>query len=285
MIDDLYTRFRAYAMPNGGISMSYLVDSSLTLIEARYNTDNIAKIKSELELADRTDVDLLHISSWDMDCCNREELANLLNDLQPLEIEVPSYEPSDENGKGCRKIIREYCNSSNFSELFEAGSKTLYDPVSLPDVDFTDIIFSPLNNYQSISDNSLVKIFRQGKFSVLNVSKSNRAVEVLASLKQTGLTSAIDLLIAYVDGASENIPFFDEAFLGQVSPDLITFAGSKPRIMIKSNNSLDDRGIKVSYTETGDVLVKYGIMSRKEKMNLEKDNSIGNGEYKRLSTK
>lgn len=283
MMDDLYTRFRAYAMPNGGISMSYLVDSSFTLIEARYNADNIGKIKNELELAGCKEIDLLHISNWDDDCCNSEELPQLLKDLQPLEVEIPAYEPTDENGMTCRKIIREFCSRSHIAELFEAGPRSLVNPITLPDVDFTDIIFSPLQYYQECYDNSVVKIFRQGKFLVLNASKSNRASEVLQLLKQTKLASSVEILVVYNQESLISNCYIGELFLRGVNPEMIALAGGKPELMVKSDNSLEKRGIRASRTEQGDILVRYGIMSRKGIPNLEKNNTVCNGDYKKLA--
>lgn len=283
MIDDLYTRFRAYAMPNGGISMSYLVDSSFTLIEARYNDDNIGKIKNELELAGCKEIDLLHISSWDDDCCNSEELPQLLKDLQPLEVEIPAYEPISENGKMCRKTIREFCSKSHITELFEAGPKSLVNPTTLPDVDFTDIIFSPLQNYQESYDNSVVKIFRQGRFLVLNASKSNRAGEVLQLLKQTKQASSVGVLVIYNQGNLTDNCFIGKPFLSEINPEMIALAGRKPELMIKSDNRIAERGIRTSRTEQGDILVRYGILSKMGMPNLEKEDAVGNGEYKKFA--
>ena len=285
MIDDLYTRFRAYAMPNGGISMSYLVDSSFTLIEARYNEDNISKIKSELELSGNTVIDLLHLSSWDSDCCNSEEIKALLKDLQPLEVEIPAYDPIDENGRLCRKAIREFCHESDFSELFEAGPKTLLDPSTLPDMEFTDIIFAPIQIHQTLSNCSVVKIFRQGKFSLLNASNNSNTIETINGLKKTKLQNSVDMLITRGDSSTSN-PFISKIFLEDISPEMITIAGSSPQLYVRKNNSLDDRGIRASITEQGDIIVKYGIMSRKERMNLEntKNEPIGNGEYQKLKS-
>lgn len=282
MIDDLYTRFRAYYMPHGGISMSYMVDSSFTLIEARYNDDNILKIKSEMELAGCTSIDLLHVSNWSREFCDSGEIEKLLQDLQPLEVEIPGYEPTDDNGRQCRKLIREYCNRSDLSELFEAGPKTLEDPATLPDADFTDLIFSPLKKYDDEDDNSVIKIFRQGKFSLLNVSKSNKANEVIESLNKTGMTSFVDVLLTYYSDELNRNDFIDGTFLDVVNPQMIALAGKEPQLMVKKNNNLEDRGIRASRTEQGDILVKYGIMSRKERLNLEKGNSVGNGEYQKL---
>lgn len=284
MIDDLYTRFRAYNMPHGGISMSYLVDSSLTLIEGRYNTDNIQKIKSELELSDATGIDLLHLSSWGAEYCNCREIEQLLTDLQPLEVEVPGYDPEDENGKACRKIIREYCNKSDMAELFECKPSILMEPKDLPDIDFTDIIFSPLKTYTSLKDNTVVKIFRQGGFSLLNVSQCNLANDVKMQLGNTGLLSGVDVLIATDVYSNENT-FTNSDFLDVVGPDLIVVAGSQPQLLIKTENKLDERGIRSSKTIDGDIVVKYGLMSRKERINLENVNNASVGKtYKKMIT-
>ena len=269
-------------MPHGGISMSYMVDSSFTLIEARYNDDNIPKIKSEMELAGCTSIDLLHISCWEREYCDCGEIVRLLQDLQPLEVEIPGYEPTDDNGRQCRRIIREYCNRSDLSELFEAGPRTLEDPTTLPDADFTDLIFSPLKKYDDDSANSVVKIFRQGKFSILNVSKSNRVEEVIEILNKTGLTSFVDVLITYYSEETDKSSFIDGVFLDVVNPQMIALACSKPQLMVKKNNVLEDRGIRASKTEQGDILIKYGIMPRRERLNLENSNTVGNGEYKKL---
>lgn len=269
-------------MPHGGVSMSYMVDSSFTLIEARYNDDNVLKIKNEMELAGCTAIDLLHISCWDRDYCDSVEIGNLLNDLQPLEIEIPGYEPTDDNGKQCRKIIREYCNRSDFAELFEAGPRTLKDPVTLPDAEFTDLIFLPLKKYDDEYSNTVVKIFRQGKFSLLNVSKNNKADEMIEMLDRTGLTSFVDVLITYYSDEINENSFIDNTFLDAVNPQMIALSSKEPQLFVKKNNTLEDRGIKASKTDQGDVLIKYGIMPRKEKLNLENNDSVGNGEYKRL---
>ena len=285
MIDDLYTRFRAYNMPHGGISMSYLVDSSLTLIEGRYNNDNIQKIKSELELSDATGIDLLHISSWGPDYCDSGEIEQLLTDLQPLEVEIPGYDPEDENGKLCRKIIREYCNKSDMAELFECKPSNLVDPLQLPDIDFTDIIFSPLKNYPSLSDNTVVKIFRQGSFSILNISQCNLEHEVKCQLENTGLLSSVDVLIA-TNVYSKDNTFTNSDFLEVVGPDLIVIAGSQPQLLIKTENKLDEKGIRSSRTIDGDIVVKYGLMSRKEHIDLGKVNGGPVGKaYKQMISK
>ena len=144
------------------------------------------------------------------------------------------------------------------------------------------LFFSPLKKYDDEDANSVIKIFRQGKFSLLNVSKSNKANEVIDGLNKTDLTSFVDVLITYYYDDLNGNNFIDGAFLDVVNPQMIALAGKEPQLMVKMNNNLEDRGIRASRTEQGDILVKYGIMSRKERLTLEKGDSVGNGEYKRL---
>lgn len=118
--------------------------------------------------------------------------------------------------------------------------------------------------------------------SLLNVSKSNKANEVIESLNKTGMTSFVDVLLTYYSDELNRNDFIDGTFLDVVNPQMIALAGKEPQLMVKKNNNLEDRGIRASRTEQGDILVKYGIMSRKERLNLEKGNSVGNGEYQKL---
>lgn len=121
-----------------------------------------------------------------------------------------------------------------------------------------------MKKYDDEDDNSVIKIFRQGKFSLLNVSKSNKANEVIESLNKTGMTSFVDVLLTYYSDELNRNDFIDGTFLDVVNPQMIALAGKEPQLMVKKNNNLEDRGIRASRTEQGDILVKYGIMSRKE---------------------
>lgn len=96
------------------------------------------------------------------------------------------------------------------------------------------------------------------------------------------MTSFVDVLLTYYSDELNRNDFIDGTFLDVVNPQMIALAGKEPQLMVKKNNNLEDRGIRASRTEQGDILVKYGIMSRKERLNLEKGNSVGNGEYQKL---
>lgn len=83
------TRFRAYSLTSEGASMSLSVEGHFTLIEARFNPDNGDAILFEMEKADVKRIDVLHITSWDEDHCNPEELKLILKYLKPKRIEYP----------------------------------------------------------------------------------------------------------------------------------------------------------------------------------------------------
>ena len=103
-----YTRFRAYQLPNKGSSFSLRVDNHFTLIEARYNELNKEHIKWELGLLRRSDIDALHITSWDDDHCNYSELQTILRFLRPKRIEYPSETPTTMNGMRALVAIENY---------------------------------------------------------------------------------------------------------------------------------------------------------------------------------
>lgn len=190
------TRFRAYYMQHGGVSMSYVVDSSFALIEGRYNDDNREKIKEEMELTGMDTIELLHISSWAPDFCNPEELPKLLEDLQPFDVEIPAYIPDTNEGKECRKIIKDYCNNSIYAELFESGPKTLLYPANLEEIDYIDVILSPLSISNNNINNAVVKLFKRGRFSVLNASTMSTDNGIVKSLEDANLLDCIDVLVA-----------------------------------------------------------------------------------------
>lgn len=213
------TRFRAYYMLHGGVSMSYVVDSSFALIEGRYNDDNREKIKEEMELTGMDTIELLHISSWASDFCNPEELPKLLEDLQPFDVEIPAYIPDTDEGKECRKIIKDYCNDSIYAELFESGPKTLLYPANLDEIDYIDVILSPLTISNDTVDNAVVKLFKRGRFSVLNASTMSADNGIVKSLEDVKLLDCIDVLVARDVESSDSL--FVNKIIAKTAPSVI----------------------------------------------------------------
>ena len=105
------TRFRAYHLGSPGSSFSYFADGHFTMIEARLTDESREQV--EYEMTERCGVDhadVLHITSWDADHCNKFELPDLLNLIRPMNIECPGYDPHEDYGHGeeCLEMIAEY---------------------------------------------------------------------------------------------------------------------------------------------------------------------------------
>lgn len=276
-MNDMYTRFRVYWMPNGGISMSYSVDTSFILVEARYNNDNREKIKSEMKLTGKDSVDLLHISSWSENRCNPEELELLLQELKPLDIEIPAYEPNTEDGLRCRRIIRNYHQHSIYADLFEVGHNSIVRLTELEDFDYLDPIFTPINKYSEESDNAVVKLFRSGKFSVLNLSDCIHDNDIISQINDVNLKDSIDVLVMNQFNQVENSAFLQQLIDG-CSPRCIVSL-SDWRILIRKDNPLSKLGIAVVVSEQKDVIVKYGLSKFQQTLNTDDVSVVKNVEY------
>ena len=68
------TRFRAYQLGNHGSSFSYYDGSRFTLIEGRLTELSKPRVLKEMEICQVNQLDCLHITSWDTDHCEHNEL-------------------------------------------------------------------------------------------------------------------------------------------------------------------------------------------------------------------
>ena len=97
------TRFRAYQLGTPGSSFSYSVDDHFTLIEARLTAMSMRGVIAELKLLNKKCINCLHITSWDQDHCDYEELSLILKYLKPQRVEYPGYMPHTDNAKNCKR--------------------------------------------------------------------------------------------------------------------------------------------------------------------------------------
>ena len=114
---DKITRFRAYQLGVKGASFSLAVDDDFTLIEARLNDCNRANIFNEMRIAGAKSLSLLHITSWDVDHCNPDELYDILHDLKPQRIQYPGYRPDSDSGKKSLKMISDYLSQKQICSI------------------------------------------------------------------------------------------------------------------------------------------------------------------------
>lgn len=280
-MNDLFTRFRVYAMPHGGVSMSYAVDTSFILIEGRYNEDNREKIKSEMKLTGKESVDLLHISTWDVNRCNPEELESLLEELQPLEIEYPAYSPTNENEIKSRRLINEYLNHSIYADRFEIGPNSLMNLSELDDIQYLDPILSPMERGIDATDNSIVKLFRGGRFGVLNMSNCYRDNGILSQIRTAKIENSINVVVLNNLEEMHSSDFLQE-LIGFVKPGIIILLSNKMFGVLK-DTPLSKQGISVSISEQKDIIVKYGLSKYQQELSVGSDFKSDNVLYKGYS--
>ena len=199
-----YTRFRAYQLGECGASFSLSVDDHFTLIEARYNDTNRPHILWEMRRLDISRIKTLHITSWDEDHCNADELQRILVELRPLKVEYPSYPPHTKNGEECLSHIKAYYLHCLRNRL-QCGLKPITTQIvpSQVKVRFRgeDLFYNPVRNVDKSNDNSIVKFFRVGSFQILSLGDCESEEIRDRLMKDDILQNEVDILILAHHGA------------------------------------------------------------------------------------
>ena len=104
-------------------------------------TLNVKGIFEELKMLNKQYIDCLHITSWDQDHCEFEELSLILENLKPRRIEYPGYLPHTDNARKCKRLIESYNGHTEsitpeYINALSPGeerkySNILYNPISL----------------------------------------------------------------------------------------------------------------------------------------------------------
>jgi competence protein ComEC len=164
-------RFRAYQLNSAGSSFSYWNGRTFTLLEARFNASNVESVINELKACGKSNVDTLHISSWDADHCSPSELKDIFKYLKPTNIELPKYAPSSESAKSSLVSIKAYITHGQTSINASIVDEVYLSNLSVASPwDNTDVHYgSGLTDAYSANNNSSIKLFRSGEFSVLSV--------------------------------------------------------------------------------------------------------------------
>lgn len=268
-----YTRFRAYQLSDIGSSYSLSVDNHFTLIEARLNKTNGEHILYELRHLGKETIDVLHITSWDEDHCKEEELKLILEYLKPSIVEYPSYLPDSDSGKkslnaiksykGVRKSITPYvveCSKNNQKELFAQ-----------------DLFYNPIENADCHNDNSVIKFFRIGTFTILSLGDCESDAISNTLMNDKILQSEVDVLLLAHHGSKNSICSMD--FLRAINPKIAICSSNydnkfeHPDDVIRQRlSSLD---IPLMTTKTGDIVVQSI-----DKYSFKVSNYISNNEHK-----
>lgn len=267
------TRFRAYQLGEKGASFSLAVDNDFTLIEARLNDCNRANVINEMEVVGAQSISLLHITSWDVDHCNPDELRNILLKLKPQSIQYPCYEPDTDSGKQSLKLIRAYLSinqfvgnviSPQYINALEEGESAKY----------STILYNPTKEYEKHNDMSIVALFRKGRFTVLSLGDCESPEIARLIMGCTMANKETDIMLMAHHGADNG--FTTDEFVKTIAPKVAICACDydnqydHPRDEVRE--ILHNNDVRFFTTKTGDVLAVCDMDN-----NVHVTNFIGNG--------
>ena len=246
------TRFRAYQLGQKGASFSYATSNTFTLIEARMTDKSKPNILTELALFGKPRINLLHITSWDQDHCNLNELVEILDLLKPLTIQYPGYDPHTENAQNCLKKITDY---ERQIEAKAVSIKPEYIEAlnSAKAFEYSNIICWPRSIDNNSNNNSTVKIFRQGAFNVASLGDIENV-----NIESSTFSREVDIITLAHHGADceNNSKEFFEAKQPTVAVCGSNYGNEHehPRPVVRERlKSLD---IRLYTTKTGDVIIQ-----------------------------
>lgn len=247
------TRFRAYQLGNAGSSFSYSVDNHFTLIEARFNDTNKPNIIEEMQAVGCKRIDCLHITSWDQDHCNSNELIEILKYLKPLRIEYPGYKPDTDCGKASLKVIITYSNNNRM--ISPDYINTLENA---KERSFNDILYNPLKEHDNHNDNSTIKLFRQGRFTVLSLGDCQDSAIADTIMNCKIASEETDVMILAHHGADNG--FTTEKFVSAIKPKIAICSSNFDNQYEHPNKNvrgiLYEQGVNLYTTKTGDIIIK-----------------------------
>lgn len=249
------TRFRAYQLGNEGSSFSYFDGTYFTLIEARLNETNTPSLVQEIEKCNvKNNIDTLHITSWDEDHCKKGELEIILRVLKPKRIEYPGYLPHTDNGTECFKMIKAY--TGNIVAITQNYVSHL---TSAQSWGYSNILYNNQKDYPESNNNSSIKLFRAGCFSVLSLGDVESKEIANFLIKHTSILNEVDVMILAHHGADNG--FTTDEFIKKVNPSVAVCSSNydnqydhNPRQEIK--DILYNNEVKLYTTKTGDVVIR-----------------------------
>lgn len=263
MLKEVVTRFRAYQLGSAGSSFSYFANDHFTLIEARLTDLSVKTLTRELSMCGKETIDTLHITSWDSDHCNYDELGTLLSWLLPKHIEYPGYPPHREGAEKSLRLIHDYLAAQKAKGRSVKGIKV--DPPYLASLKtgeefgYENMFYHPrVINPDCNNDNSSVKLFRSGSFNVASLGDVESSA-ISSRLRRSRIFhSETDVITLAHHGADNG--FTTSGFLKEVRPSVAICSSNfgnqyehpKPEI----RELLYKHEIPLFTTKTGDVVVK-----------------------------
>jgi competence protein ComEC len=255
------TRFRAFQLDSPGSLFGYYKPGEYTLIEARIPKGGIEVLRADINSLGISTISVLHITSWDDDHCNYQDLTQILNHFRPTLIEVPSYEPATETGRLCQRVLFEYDrihqrNVWNVVKRDRENINALQNAVSWGE---NHVVFHSHYNSDNKNDMSQIKLFRSLGFNVLSLGDCE-STQISANLVFSSIiTKEIDILILPHHGSSNSC--LTGEFLDKIKPKIAVCSSNfgneydhpRPGVV----QLLRSRNIEIMSTKRGDAIISF----------------------------
>ncbi len=252
--------FRAFQLNSKGSLFAFWKNNTYTLIEARLPKAGIDVLTADIKQFYKEKIDTLHITSWDVDHCNIDDLTQILNHFRPDRIEVPSYEPDTDTGKSCKRLITKY----DYIHQKFVYNVTTYDKMTIDNLPsaqawgITNIVYHSLYNVENHNDMSQIHFFRSDGFNVLSLGdcESQEITEYLMNPAHF-IKNEVDVLILPHHGSDHSM--LTGEFLDFCKPSLAVCSSNydnqhdHPQQPVR--DLLSYRGIRLMTTKRGDVIV------------------------------
>lgn len=263
------TRFRAYQLGTPGSSFSYSVDDHFTLIEARLTAMSMRGVSAELRLLNNQSINCLHITSWDQDHCDYEELSLILKYLKPQSVEYPGYMPHTDNAKRCKRLIESYQGDTEsitpeYIDSLSPGEERKYN----------NILYNPRYISDNSNDNSVVQLFRQGRFSLLSLGDCEDPA-IARRLINSKLAKEADVMILAHHGADNG--FTTKELIDAIRPKIAICSSNYDNQFEHPSQPIRDllyySGVTLFTTKTGDVIIECKEDNNVRAYNMISDNT------------
>lgn len=271
------TKFRAFQLDTDGSLFSFYKPGFYTLIEARLPKGGLEVLKNDLKIHGLSRINTLHVTSWDNDHCNYDDLIQILNHLRPAAIEIPGYSPDTETGELCEKTIHGY---DAIHEMYKPNvirvNKSYIAGLSAASFKETvDVAYHSKENADKKNDMSLIKLFRSNGFNVISLGDCECGELAQDLMTRSIFSSEIDVLILPHHGADNG--FITADFLSAVKPKIAISSSNfgnqygHPKHTIR--DLLYEHNIPIYTTKTGDVFIVHKKGERESEVyNLISDN-------------
>ena len=263
------TRFRAYQLGTPGSSFSYSVDDHFTLIEARLTAISMRGVSAELRLLNKQSINCLHITSWDQDHCDYEELSLILKYLKPQRVEYPGYMPHTDNAKRCKILIESYQGytesiTPEYIDSLSPGEERKYN----------NILYNPRYISDNSNDNSVVQLFRQGRFSLLSLGDCEDPA-IARRLINSKLAKEAYVMILAHHGADNG--FTTKELIDAIRPKIAICSSNYDNQFEHPSQPIRDllyySGVTLFTTKTGDVIIECKEDNNVRAYNMISDNT------------